>query len=256
MSEFVSTIYEGQIQRIEEQQEAVTAAGDEELSKIDELAERGAITTEEAEARKRAAEDRTAKKEEALAKKKAAIQTKQAKLEKATNIAQTIMNTAVAVMKAWSQAGIFAAPLAAMIAAMGAIQLATIVAQPIPKYAKGTKDHKGGLAIVGDGGVQETILTNKGAYLTPDTPTLVNLPKGAQVIPYAIDIDGMKMNANDLHSLMAYRSEKDLPPISIENDYSGLKRDIKRLEESQRKCFKELSKTIKNQNYKQFAASV
>ena len=256
LSEFVSTIYEGQIQRIEEQQEAVTAAGDEELSKIDELAERGAITTEEAEARKRAAEDRTAKKEEELAKKKAAIQTKQAKLEKATNIAQTIMNTAVAVMKAWSQTGIFGAPLAAMIAAMGAIQLATIVAQPIPKYAKGTKDHKGGLAIVGDGGVQETILTNKGAYLTPDTPTLVNLPKGAQVIPYAIDIDGMKKNANDLYSLMAYRSEKDLPPISIENDYSGLQRDIKRLEESQRKCFKELSKTIKNQNYKQFAASV
>lgn len=256
LSDFVSAIYDGQIQKIEEQEEAVQTAGQEELNKIDELAERGAITTEQAEIRKRAAEEKTARKEEELARKKAALQTKQSKLEKATNIVQTIMNTAVAVMKAWSQGGMFAAPIAAMIAAMGAIQLATIVAQPIPKYKKGTKNHKGGLAIVGDGGVSETIVTNKGMYLTPDTPTLVNLPKGTQVIPYAVDVEGMKVKANDLQGLMAYRTEKELPPITVENDYSGLQRDIKRLEESQRKCFKELSKAIKTQNYKQFAQSV
>ena len=256
LSDFASTLYEGQIRKLEEQESESEKAAEAELARIEKLAETGAISEEEAEARKRAAEDKTARKNEEIAKKKAALQTKQAKLEKATNIVTAIMNTAVAVMKAWSQGGIFAAPMAAMIAAMGAIQLATIVAQPIPKYAKGTKGHKGGLAWVGDGGVSETVITDKGMYLTPNTPTLVDLPKGAKVLPYALDMESMKARANDLEGLMAYRQENELPPITIENDYSGLQRDIKKLEESQRKGFKELSKAIKNQDYKRFAARV
>lgn len=257
LSDFASTLYETQIQKLEEQQEAAQKASDEEIARIEHLAEIGAISQEEAEARKRAAEVKTARKEEELARKKAALQTRQAKLEKATNIAQTIMNTATAIMRALKDLGpIAGAVAAAMIGAMGAVQLATIVAQPIPKYAKGTKGHKGGLAIVGDGGVSETVITNKGMYLTPNTPTLVDLPKGAKVLPYAIDMDRMKAKANDLNGLMAYRSENELPPISIENDYSGLQKDIKALEASQRKCFKDLAKIIKNQDYKRFAASI
>lgn len=256
VSDILGGIYSAQIEDLERQEEFNEESAAREIERIEELAEKGAISEEEAEARKRAAEDKTAKKNEEIARKKAALQTKQAKLEKATNIVTAIMNTAVAIMKAWSQGGIFAAPMAAMIAAMGAIQLATIVAQPIPKYAKGTKGHKGGLAWVGDGGVSETVITNKGMFLTPDTPTLVDLPRGAKVIPYAIDMNLMKSKANDLNGLMAYRHENELPPISIENDYSGLQKDIKALEASQRRGFKELAKVIKNQDYKRFAASI
>ena len=257
LSDFASTLYEGQIQKLEEQQEANEKASEADLARIEKLAETGAISEEEAEARKRAAEEKTAKKNEEIAKKKAALQTKQAKLEKATNIVTAIMNTSVAIMKALAQLGPVAGIVAAsMIGAMGAIQLATIIAQPIPKYAKGTKGHKGGLAWVGDGGVSETVITDKGMYLTPNTPTLVDLPRGAKVIPYALDMERMKARANDLEGLMAYRQENELPPITIENDYSGLQRDIKKLEESQRRGFKELSKAIKSQDYKRFSASI
>lgn len=252
----MGAINDRQIQEIEEEMDANEKAGEKELERIQRLADSGVITTEEAEARKRAAEEKTAKKNEELEKKKAALQTKQAKLEKAANIASVIMNTASAIMKAWGQKGIFGAPMAALIGAMGAIQLATVIATPIPKYAKGTKDHKGGLAIVGDGGVSETVLTDKGVYITPNTPTLVDLPRGAQVIPYAIDMERMKARANDLEGLMAFRRENNLPPILIENDYSGLQRDIKRLEESQRKGFKELSRAIRNNDYRQFASRI
>lgn len=254
--DIVSSSFDAQIQKIEEEQEKNEEAGQKELERIQELADKGVITKEEAEARKRAAEEKTAKKNEELERKKAALQTKQAKLEKAANIASVIMNTAVAIMKAWSQGGIFGAPMAALIGAMGALQLATIVAQPIPKYAKGTDSHKGGLAVVGDGGVSETVITDKGMFLTPNTPTLVNLPKGSRVIPYAINIESMKASASDIDGLMAYRKENELPPITIENDYSGLQKDIKRLEESQRKGFKTLAKAINNQDYKRFAASI
>ncbi|MBQ2855575.1 MAG: hypothetical protein IJE78_00410 [Bacteroidaceae bacterium] len=256
LSNFASTIYEGQIQRLEEHQEESEKASEAELARIDRLAETGAITTEEAEARKRAAEEKTAKRNEELEKKKAALQTRQAKLEKATNIVTTIMNTAVAIMKAWSQAGIFAAPMAAMIAAMGAVQLSTIVAQPIPKYAKGTKSHKGGLAWVGDGGERETVITKKGMYITPDTPTLIDLPKGAKVLPYELDIEMIKGNISDIESLIEYRNENNLPPININNDYKGIEKRLDALEDSQRRELRAILRAIKGNDYKQFGAMV
>ncbi len=55
-------MYDQQIEKIEEQQEKNEEAGEEEIERIEKLAEDGAISTEEAEARKRAAEDRTAQK--------------------------------------------------------------------------------------------------------------------------------------------------------------------------------------------------
>lgn len=253
VSEVVSGMYDAQIEELEKQEEANEETKEKELARIEELAEKGAISEEEAEARKRVAEDKTAKKNEEIARKKAALQTKQAKLEKAANIISTIMNTAVAVMKAWSQGGIFAAPMAAMIAAMGAVQLATIVAQPIPKYAKGTKGHKGGLAWVGDGGVSETIITNKGAFLTPDTPTLVDLPKGAKVIPYALDMEAMKAMAPNPN---LYYSKEEKTPININNDYSGLQKDIRELKESQKRSMTQIAKLMKQQDYKRFSASI
>lgn len=254
--DIIGASFDAQIQKIEEEQEKNEEAGQKELERIQELADKGVITEEEAEARKRAAEEKTAKKNEELEKKKAALQTKQAKMEKAANIASVIMNTAVAIMKAWGQTGIFGAPMAALIGAMGAIQLATIVAQPIPKYAKGTKSHKGGLAVVGDGGVSETVITDKGMYLTPNTPTLVNLPKGAQVIPYVLNMDTMKANASDIDGLMAYRKENELPPITIETDNRGVEKRLENLEYSQKKMLQAINKTLKNQDYKRFASSI
>lgn len=50
-------------------------------------------------------------------------------------------------------------------------------------YAKGTENHPGGLAVVGDGKNKELIMTPDGnTYLSPDKDTLVNLPKGSQVL--------------------------------------------------------------------------
>ena len=49
-------------------------------------------------------------------------------------------------------------------------------------YAKGTKFHPGGPAIVGDGGMKELILHPNGHMaLSPDTDTLLDLPRGTQV---------------------------------------------------------------------------
>ena len=251
LNSMMQNIYENRISKIEEEQEANEEAGEQELARIERLEETGAISSEEAEARKRAAEDKTARKNEELEKKKAQLQQKQARWDKANSIIQATIATALAVAKALPNF-----VLAGIAAAMGAAQIAVIASQPIPKYAKGTDSHKGGLAVVGDGGVPETIVTEKGAYITPSVPTLVDIPKGAKVIPYAVDMDRIKAHANDFDGLMAYRSENDLPPVSIVNDYSELEKKIGHLEKSQQIGFAKLAKAIRENNYHQFSKSI
>lgn len=55
----------------------------------------------------------------------------------------------------------------------------------------GVRDFAGGLAIVGDGGKSEPITDRSGRLLgvSPDTPTLVSLPKGANVYKDYEDFD-------------------------------------------------------------------
>lgn len=54
-----------------------------------------------------------------------------------------------------------------------------------PKYANGTNGHPGGPAILGDGGGPELYKTPSGHVgLSPGTDTLINLPKGTQVLSH------------------------------------------------------------------------
>lgn len=152
------------------------------------LTENGAISEEEAEARKRAAKQRTEEKNQELEKKKQELAKKQAIWDKATSMAQAGIATALAITQALPN--LF---LAAIVGAMGAIQVATIAATPIPSYAEGTKGngHPGGKALVGDAGKREAVLYNGMAWITPDTPMIVDLPYGAQVLPDVEQMGGL-----------------------------------------------------------------
>lgn len=183
IAEIGSSMFDRRIQEIEAEIDANQEAYDKKVEEIDALAEKDVITKEEAEARKRVAEEQSSARNAELEKKKADLQTRQARFQKTIDIAQTIASTAQAIMTVYKQLGIFAGPMAALVAATGAIQLATIIAQPIPKYAKGTDYHPGGLAIVGDAGKHEAVISGGKAYITPDTPTLMPIPKGAEVLP-------------------------------------------------------------------------
>lgn len=224
ITSLMTDIYDARIENIEKEQEANDEAYDKEIERIESLEENGAISTEEAEARKRAAEDKTAAKNAELEKKKAALQEKQAKWDKANSIVQAEIATALAITKALPNL-----VLAALVGAMGAAQIAVIAAQPIPKYAKGTKDHPGGLAIVGDGGKKEGIITDNGLFVTPDKPTLVNLPAHAQVIPdlsYIYDRDGLTSDYGMIEKKLKDMRESGIV-VNVNNDYSSLEREMK-----------------------------
>lgn len=237
-------MYDQQIEKIEEQQEKNEEAGEEEKERIESLVESGVITKEEGEAKKRAAEQATADKNKELEKQKAELEQRQAKWQKANSIVQTTIATSLAIMQAFAQAGpIAGAVLAAVIAAMGAAQIAIIAAQPVPKYAKGTDNHPGGLAIVGDGGRQEVIETDNGAYITPSVPTLVDIPKRAKVIPNLVDYRKMSLHSDALMLDRQRRSNDGEPVIvNVNNDYTRLERKFDDLYGESRKTNRTLRK--------------
>lgn len=257
ITSIMDSVYESRIQNVEKEQERLDEEAERELERIENLAENGSITEEEAEARKRAAEDKTMKKQEELERRKAALQIKQAKWNKANNMAQTTMATALGIMQTIKSVGFPAAfPLIAIVSAMGALQLATIAAQPIPKYKHGTDYHKGGLAIVGDGGVSETIITDKGAYTTPNVPTLVDLPRAAKVIPYAVDMQELAYYTLNNLSHEGSNDKGSQPTINIHNDNSELAKKLDKFNEEQKKALKEVAKAIKQSSFKNFASSI
>lgn len=245
--DITNSMFERSIQNVDEEIEANRDATDEKIKNIEHLEETGAITKEEAEARKRSAEELSSQKNTELEKKKADLQTRQAKFQKAADLTQAIIATALAVTKAFPNL-----ILAGLVAAMGAVQVATILAQPIPKYAKGTDFHKGGPAIVGDGGKHEAIVVGDKTFITPSIPTMVDIPMGAKVLPDLTSREFLDRCVNQEYWLTHNQKGE---PINIinNNDYSKLERkmddNIKAINNVAKMIAKN-SRAISFQNYK------
>lgn len=240
----MSTLYERDIDNIEKEQEANEEAYNADVERIEALAESGAISEEEAEVRKRAAEAETSRKNEELEKKKVQLQQKQAKWQKGVDIAQAGIATALAITRALPNL-----VLAAIVGAMGAVQIATIAATPIPAYKEGTKNggHIGGLAIVGDGGKHEVVVYGGKSWVTPDVPTVVDLPKGAEVFPDISEFnESVRMNP-------IYDSGISSPVVV--NDYSELSREMKGMRVELRKIMKIIHKEAYNSNYEHYKST-
>ena len=244
VGDLMSTLYENDIEELEKQQEANEEAYNADVERIDALVENGVISTEEGEARKRAAEADTAKKNEELENEKVKLQQKQAKWQKGVDIAQAGIATALAITRALPNI-----VLAAIVGAMGAVQIATIAATPIPAYKEGTKKggHIGGLAIVGDGGKQEVIVYGGKGWVTPDTPTIVDLPKGAEVYPNIDTFDDVNLSLNPIND------DKGGPVIV--NDYSELSREMKAVRSELKKMSRIQHKDAYNAMYENYKRS-
>lgn len=156
---------------------------EDEIARIERLAEQGVISEEHADADIQAIEDQAAVREEEIEKKRIEAERKNAIYQKAQAVAQAAINIALAITAALKDP-LTSAIMIPLIAATGAAQIATILATPLPEYAKGTQDHPGGLAMVGDGGRAEMVVFPDGSvWRTPATDTLVNLPEHTQVLP-------------------------------------------------------------------------
>lgn len=114
-------------------------------------------------------------------KEKRKIQRRQAILNKVSSAFSIIADTAQAIMATLAETGFFGAPLIPFIAGIGAVQLATVLAQPIPAYEEGGR-HEGGIARFSEHGKSELFIPDNGIpYLTPEKETISNMPKGVFV---------------------------------------------------------------------------
>ena len=222
IGDLIATVYDGQITKIEDEQDANDEAYDRDIERIEKQVEYGVLSEEEAEIRKRAAKEKTDAKNRELEKKKQDLARKQAIWDKATSIAQAGIATALAITKSLPNF-----VLAAIVGAMGAIQVATIAATPIPSYAEGTKTgaHPGGKALVGDAGKREVVMYKGLAWITPDTPMLVDLPKGAQVFPDVNDLGPVDWQKDSFSPMFSFLGNTDKGSgTTVYNDYSGIER--------------------------------
>lgn len=202
MVSIINSIYESRIQSIEREiqvvednyeREKVLRDDNKEQNKIRDLQHEEEVKKLEAKKRKE--------------------QIKQAKLNKAANLFDIAMNTAVAYTKALAQGGfILGIPMGTVILALGALQAAAVLAQPIPKFKDGGRMGKDGLAIVGDGGQREVVQTSKGTYLTGDKPQLIGLQKGDKVYKNLADYQAQTMRDLQRASILT----------SLEADRKGL----------------------------------
>ncbi|MDP4264930.1 MAG: hypothetical protein Q8941_20545 [Bacteroidota bacterium] len=133
----------------------------------------------------------TDEKNKELAKKQKEEDIKKAKFDKAFAIAKILETTAQAEVEALTYlSNPFTASLypgiAALIATIGALQLAAAIATPIPTYAEGTDDHKGGIARYGEAGPEAVVLPDGRSFIA-DKDTIGFLPRHAKVIPLTAD---------------------------------------------------------------------
>ncbi len=137
----------------------------QELDDLDEL-----YTTDAEEAKENSKKKYISEKE--MEDKKLELKRKAAAVEKAEAAFSIAMNTAMAIMRIWADVpkvdfGATTIAMTAMAAALGATQLAMVLAKPLPKYAKGRKRGKGEYAMVGERGAE-----------------LMYIPDNASIVPH------------------------------------------------------------------------
>lgn len=106
---------------------------DQESAMLQEQLDNGLISQEVYDKKQKALDQDLEKEQNKIAR-------EQAKREKAMAIFQIILDTSLGIMKAIAASPLTGGlPFSAIVGAMGAIQLATVVAQPLPKAARGRK---------------------------------------------------------------------------------------------------------------------
>lgn len=135
-----------------------------------------------------------AARQEAISRKQREIDNEKAQFDKASNIAEIITTTAVAVVKALT-VPLIGPALAVTIGALGAAQLAYAASVKVPSYASGLVDAKQEhYGIVGEAGAERLERPGFGTEIV-NKATLVKLPVHSNVIPLTRSVNAMANSA-------------------------------------------------------------
>ncbi len=163
---------------------------------------------------------------ELLEKKRLKQEQKQAKARKAFAISDIAIKTAQAIMGIWSDFpkfdfGISATLATVLVSALGAAQIASVLAQPIPKFREGGNITKDIIGIINDGIFQEYIERDGQILTTKKKDAVVPLKSGDTVYK---NFDEMVKRSIILNTLT---SGKDISKDDFDRYFFGIKGSIK-----------------------------
>jgi len=184
MAEFSQRNFENEYRRLEAQKDiSLKFAGDS------------------AEARKKIEED--------YQKAHIAIANRENKAKQKQAIFNIAIDTAQAIMATVGKAGFAGIPMAIILGALGAAQIALVASQKVPQYFDGTDNHAGGLMLVNDGAganYREKIVLPGGKEIIPEgRNVLMNAPKGTKVLTHEQQIMEM-LNERGISMSKSYQS--------------------------------------------------
>ncbi len=184
-------------------------------------------------------EARASAQREQFERRKRQLDTERARYERIKNIADIIQSTSIAVVNAlgakpWTPANI---ALATIVGAIGAAQIARVLATPLPKYekGKGIHDNYEGPAIVGEKRSELIVREDGSMEVTPNTPTLTYLKKNDVVLPDASVLLSMAKNATD-------RTMRGAASMNQPN-HDGMAKAINKMETSVVRAIKNIPQT-------------
>lgn len=186
----------------------------------------------------------------AAAKKTAEDKRAEAVAERDMAIATTIWNTESAVAKTLAEYG--GTPLgfaaAAVVAALGAVEVATIMSKPIPSYADGTANHPGGEAIVGEAGPELVTMPGHQPFVA-DEAMLLDMPRGSIVEPLnrnlIADLGGISMQR--AYEMTGWTPDRSVE-IAINNQTSAINNQTAQLVKAFKRSQRNITKVIVNSN--------
>lgn len=205
IQQLIDNGYENQIKALQEKADQV----DENATREKEAIDNSLISSQQKADKDKIIDAQAADAKKAIAEEQKQIKIKEANFNKAVSLFNIAINTAESVAKieaaiavAEAIATIYLAnPLTAalypgiaaliqaqqlqvgLVIASGALQAAAVAASS-PKYAKGTKNHPGGTAWVGDAGFELVKLPDGNSFLTENRATFMDLPSGTTVVPH------------------------------------------------------------------------
>jgi hypothetical protein len=224
INELTFTLFTRNIEKqknaIQEQIDALEARKQKEI----EIANQTIVGAQDRAAAIAIIEARAAAQKEALQKKQRDLDIKKAQFDKAQAIARVVQETAVGLLSLLADPNPPTKALIPLFVATAAAQLASVVAQPIPRYkhGKNVNDMYEGPAIVGDGGRKEAIVREDGSIeITKDTPQLtyvkkrdIVLPDASKVVNYMVSngtsITESRGNANTSVEVAIHSMKRDV----------------------------------------------
>lgn len=173
-----------ELERIEKRNKALDESYKNEIRFI----EQTGLSQEKKEKMRRQLDAETEAKQKQIDKDRITALRKRAQLQKAIDVNMAISNTVLAVTGALSRIktdGWAAYAEAIAVGIAGAIQVAKIIATPLPQYAKGRKGGKAEFAEVNELGAEVVRLQDGTSYVPNEGKRGVTfLPQGAEVIPH------------------------------------------------------------------------